>query len=178
MRIFPLWSDFQPLKPLLTWGGQIKEVRGKDDDILPEENAPSYLDEKCLDAFAQICDLADKYALKLILPLITGYMSGRNFFSDAFLGKNVITDPLCIKWEVKYVQSFVERFKNRNEIIAWELGNECNCMAKIDCAEQAWLWTNTIVAAIKSKDCSRPVFSGMHGLCVGDVWRLEDQADI
>jgi len=105
-------------------------------------------------------------------------MSGQCFFPEALIGKNVITDPLCIKWEVKFVQAFVERFKDREEIVAWELGNECNCMAQIETPYQAWLWTNAIVSAVKLKDASRPVLSGMHGLCVGDAWRLEDQADV
>lgn len=178
LRVFPLWSDFQPLKALLTWGGGIKAIRYSDAYSMQDGEEENRLDEKCVGEFAQLCDLAKKYNFKLIVPLITGYMSGQCFFPEAFIGKNVITDPLCIKWEVKYVQSFVERFKNREEIIAWELGNECNCMGEIENPYQAWLWTNSIVSAVKAKDTSRPVISGMHGLCVGDAWRLEDQADV
>ena len=178
LRVFPLWSDFQPLKALLGWGGDIKEIRYSENyssEDLPEEE---YLNEKCMDEFSQLCDIANKYGLKLIVPLITGYMSGRCYFPEVFHGRNVITDPLCIKWEVKYVQEFVDRFKARKEILAWELGNECNCMAAVDNQYQAWLWANTISTAIRLKDASRPIISGMHGLCVGGAWRIEDQADV
>lgn len=177
LRVFPLWSDFQPLKSLLGWGSEIREIRYEDSYASEDRklNCEEQLNKKCMDEFTQLCDLAKKYNFQLIVPLITGYMSGRNFFPDAFVGRNVITDPLCIKYEVKYVQAFVDEFKNRDEIIAWELGNECNCMAKIDNAYQAWLWTNTIVSAIKLKDKTRPVISGMHGLCCGGAWNLDTQ---
>lgn len=178
LRVFPLWTDFQPVKALLGWGGHVREIRRNDEYSAQDGAEENRLNEKCVEEFAQLCDLAKKYGFKLIVPLITGYMSGQNYFPEAFVGRNVITDPLCMKWEVKYVQAFVETFKHREEIIAWELGNECNCMGEIANPYQGWLWTNTIVSAVKAKDGTRPVISGMHGLCAGDNWRLEDQADV
>jgi len=178
LRVFPLWSDFQPLKALLGWGGKVKEVRYSDEYSAQKTVTEDGLDKNCVEEFSRLCALAKKYDLKLIVSLITGYMSGCSYFPDALVGRNVITDPLCMQWEVKFVQAFVERFKPCEEIIAWELGNECNCMGEIDSPYQAWLWTNTIVSAIKLKDNTRPVLSGMHGLCVGDYWRIEDQAEL
>ncbi len=179
LRVFPLWSDFQPLTNLLGWGGLLEEYsHGEEflDASTPEGRAG--IDLRAIEKFQWFCDKAKEYGMKLIVPMITGWMSGRCFFPEALSGRNVVTDPVCLRWERRFVQYFVERFKNQENIIAWELGNECNCLAaEVPSADAAYLWTATIVDSIKSFDDSRPVISGMHGL-TSKVWNLSDQAEL
>lgn len=179
LRVFPLWSDFQPLTELLGWGGKVEEYSHGEEFLntsTPEGRAGVSLE--AVEKFQWFCDKAAEYGMKLIVPMITGWMSGRCFFPPALSGKNVVTDPVCLRWERRFVQYFVNRFKNQENIIAWELGNECNCLAaEVPSADAAYLWTSTIVDAIKSVDTSRPVISGMHGL-TSATWNLNDQAEV
>lgn len=76
LRVFPNWRDFQSVHPLLYAGGAVRDYRLHDAEV-PQN--PYYLDETMLDRFEFFCDLAEKYELKLIVGLLTGGMSGRNF---------------------------------------------------------------------------------------------------
>ena len=64
-------------------------------------------------------------------------MSGRNFVPDPFKLRNPITDPEAIKWEIRFVDYFVSKFKEASSIVAWELGNECNNLWKIRSPEES-----------------------------------------
>ena len=179
LRVFPLWPDFQPITALLGWGGNLREIAiGEEfpDDFSEEGKAG--VDPEYIKRFQAFCSLAGKYGFKLIVPLITGWMSGRNYFPPALAGRNVITDPFCIKWEIRFIKYFVTRFKNESVIAAWELGNECNCMAQAN-REQAWLWANALADAVKSADNTRRLISGMHSLETGGdcAWAINDQAE-
>lgn len=58
-------------------------------------------------------------------------MSFRFYAPEAFDGKNFLSDPRLIKWEVRFVRYFVKRFKNENAILAWDLGNEAIITAEL-----------------------------------------------
>jgi endo-1,4-beta-mannosidase len=109
-------------------------------------------------------------------------MSGRLFVPPALEGRNVLTDPEAIMWETRFVRYFVERFKSEHCITAWDLGNECNAMGKVESAAAAYAWTSAIVGAIREKDSSRPVISGMHGFTPDGrpekPWRPQDQGEL
>ncbi len=108
-------------------------------------------------------------------------MSGRLFVPPALEGRNVLTDPLAILWETRFVRHFVRRFKDVPTILAWDLGNECNCMAPVPGHSAAWAWTSAISNAIRVEDPFRPVVSGMHSLDEPDengTWRICDQAEL
>lgn len=178
LRVFPLLSEFMPITIL--YGAQSSESEVSHGETFLDattEEGRCGIDVACIEKFRILCRLAEKYGIKLIVPLITGWMSGRCFFPTAFNGKNMLTDPFCLQWEVRFVKYFVKTFQNEPTIIAWELGNECNCMAATKNAEEQWVWTNTIVSAVKSVDTTRPMLSGMHGL-MSDGWRLEGQAEL
>ena len=74
------------------------------------------------------------------------------------------------------------KLKKYPAIIAWDLGNECNCMASAPRPEDAWAWTSAIASAIRISDSSRPVISGMHGLVPEfrgcNSWLIQDQSDL
>lgn len=177
LRIFPLWSDFQPLKAHYTCKGELREIRFGE---IPLDRTPEGI--ACIDPvmgsrFARLLELAKEFDLKLIVGLITGWMSGRLLVPPALEGKNIITDPLALRWELRFVKYMVRRFKDAPAIVAWDLGNECNCLAEAT-KDEAYLWSATIANAIKCEDQSRPVVSGMHSLIPSGSWTPEDQGEV
>lgn len=175
LRVFISWRDFQPVTALYTSGNRIKEF------VMPDHKMPKnpwYLDETMLDRFEFLCDLSEKYGFSLIVGLVTGWMSGRLFMPPALDGRNVFTDPLCIKFQIKLVTGIVQRFKNKPAIYAWDLGNECNCMSSCPDSETAYNWSMLIANTIRANDPTRPVISGMHGLYVdNNPWLISDQGE-
>ena len=80
LRVFPVWRDFQPVCPLYDGLGKMREYRINEDKI-PENKY--YLDENMLKRFEKFCDIAEEFNLKLIVGIITGWMSGRLFIPPA-----------------------------------------------------------------------------------------------
>lgn len=163
LRVFPLWPDFQPLALLRGGAGRPYEYRMGEDPLLDTEAGRAGVSEQALARFAEFADLAEKHSLKLIVGLLTGWMSGRLFVPPALEGLNVLTDPVAIQWETRFARCFVRRFKHHPAIVAWDLGNECNVMAQVPNPEAAWSWVSAITNAIRVEDSTRPVVSGMHG---------------
>jgi hypothetical protein len=179
LRVFPLWSDFQPIHRLYGWAGIPHEYRFGENPLPDTQAGQAGISVEMMERFAELIRLAEKYHFKLIVSLLAGWMSGRLFVPSALEGRNIITDPLAVMWQVRFVRYFVRYFKNSQAIIAWEPGNECNCLAQAN-REQAWLWNSTINDAIRSIDSMRPVISGMHSLSTrSDVpWTIHDQAEL
>ena len=177
MRVFPLWPDFQPLTRLLGGGGSDRGIAQNDG---PLQNAAG-VDEEMMRRFRFMCDVARKHDVKLVVGLITGWMSGRLFVPPAFEAKNVLTDAEVMVWQTRFVRHFVREMKDHPAIAGWDLGNECNCMAwkKIG-ANESWLWMNTIASAIRLEDPTRPVVSGMHSCPTvrSEKWNLHQQGEL
>lgn len=179
LRVFPLWPDFQPIHQVYAGEGARKYIAFSDGKPLPTTGPGSNgVSEEQLQHFEVMADLAKKYNLKLVVGLVTGWMSGQLYVPPALEGKNILTDPESLTWQQKFVTTFVTRLKNKPAIVAWDFGNECNVMGKIDNHFQAYVWSSVISGAIKSADNSRPVVSGMHSLQAEDnaPWRIIDQA--
>lgn len=172
LRVFPNWRDFQPVEPMYDGGRHVKEYRMAGDDY-PQN--PYYLDECMLERFTVFCHIAEKKGLKLIVGLITGWMSGRLYIPMALADKNIFTDPASLFMMQLFVKGFVERMKEEPAIYAWDLGNECNCMEYELSREAAYSWSSMIVNAIRACDQTRPVVSGMHSLELEGVWNIQDQ---
>ena len=172
MRVFPNWKDFQSVEPLFTNNHVLREYR-MTGDRLPEN--PWYLEEVMLQRFETLCRIAEKHNIRLIVGLITGWMSGRLYIPTMLIGKNVYTDPVAQYFEQLFIKGFVERMKGQKAIWAWDLGNECNCMDQADSWEVAYSWSSMIVNAIRACDPSRPIVSGMHTLEISGVWNIQDQ---
>lgn len=172
MRIFPIWRDFQPVKPNFGYSGIISEY------VMETGEKPSneyFLDEEMISRFSLFLDLCDKYNIKVVVGLITGWMSGALFIPTALYGKNLITDPDAVYFEQLFIKGFVKHFADRSTISAWDLGNECNCLSEAT-KSQAVCWTALISNAIRAFDQSRPVISGMHGISIDCAWQIKDQA--
>lgn len=175
MRVFPIWSDFQPVKPLITSFGRLMEYR-LEGDKSPEN--PYYLDEVMLERFSVFCDLCEKYDIKLVVGLITGYMSGRLFVPSALYDRNIYSDPVAILFQQRFITGFVKRFKDRKAIYAWDLGNECNNMSRAEDRYVAANWTSIIANTIRANDNTRQVVSGMHELAFDSAkWTIADQGE-
>jgi hypothetical protein len=180
LRVFPLWPDFQPIHLLRAGQGQPYEIRFGEEPLPDTEAGRAGVSEEMLGRFKHFADLADQYGLRLVVGLVTGWMSGRLFVPPALEGLNVLTDPLAIQWQSRLVRVFVRRFKGHAAILAWDLGNECNVMAEVPSRQAAWAWTAAITGAIRSADPTRPIVSGMHSLSPGRdaAWTMQDQAEL
>ncbi|MHB0937687.1 MAG: glycoside hydrolase 5 family protein [Armatimonadota bacterium] len=176
LRVFPLWPDFQPIHILRTYHANPVEYRLGEAPLADGEAGVS---EAAMARFAEFADLAERHGLKLIVGLITGWMSGRLFVPPGLEGRNPITDPVAVMWELRFVHEFVWRFKDHPAVLAWDLGNECNCLSPAT-REEAWVWTAGLVNAIRAEDRSRPVISGMHGLTPTReaAWTIQDQGSL
>lgn len=167
VRLFPLWSDFQPVSWACRYAGEHAEFVMSDGSPLPEHGLAHWgLNEIMMKRFRETADLAEKYDLKLIVGLLTGWMSGALFIPPALADKNLFTHPDALYLETLFLRGFVSEMKDHPAIIAWEPGNECNCLSPCTNPIVSWNWLNLIVSTIRAADPSRPVFSGMHGSSV------------
>ncbi len=178
MRVFPLWPDFQPLTRTLGGGGHTVDLRFGEEPLPQTGAGRAGVAEEMMARFRWFADAAALRGIKLLVGLVTGWMSGRLFVPPAFEGKNVLADPECLMWQVRFVRYFVRYMRGHHAICGWDLGNECNCMAPVS-REQAWGWTNAIAGAIRAEDRALPVVSGMHSLLPQDgAWRIQDQGEL
>lgn len=180
LRVFPLWSDFQPIVALKSCAGNHEEFSFGDSPLPDTEAGKAGVSDEMMMRFQFFADTAGKYGLKLVVGLITGWMSGRLFVPPAFENRDVLADSETVRWQIKFVKYFVKYFKGHNAVTAWDLGNECNCMGRLESRADAYLWSSAIADAIKAVDHSRPVVSGMHGMKADSksVWTIEDQGEI
>ena len=175
LRVFPLWPDFQPLTAEYGGGGAF---RGWTQAGGPLRNDAA-VDDVMMKRFRFLCDAAAKRGVRLVVGLVTGWMSGRLFVPPALEGRNVLVDADAVMWQTRFVRRFVREMKDHPAIYAWDLGNECNCMGGANVA-QAWNWMNTLASAIRLEDATRPVVSGMHGCptASGAPWSLRTQGEL
>lgn len=179
LRVFPNWREFQPVKKLYTWAGGFGEYVFGEDELALDEN-PSGIDPVMVARFREFAAMAEKRGMSLIVSLVTGWMSGRLFVPPAIEGKNLLRDPEVMMWTDRYVKGLVGALRDLPNIIMWEPGNECNCMAQLGSAAEAYTWIAFVTNAIRATDSTRPVSSGMHSL-VGEqtgIWQLSHQGEI
>ena len=179
MRVFSNWRDFQPIENMYGHHMQYKGVCFPNNQPLPNEYG---IDPVMLSRFHKFCDMASKYDIKLIVSIVTGWMSGRLYTPPAIAGKNCTSDFEALSWMAKYVKGFVKDLKSRKEIVAWDLGNESNEVGAVSSRFEAINWTQNIRNAIIAEDNTRPVHSGMHSLSnenkFGNYWLIQDQGEI
>lgn len=177
IRMFPLWSDFQPIE---NYRRAKCEIRAISRDAVRAVETPEDLagiDPVMADRLEVFLRLCYQRGIKVILGLITGWMSGRMYIPRALEGLNLYTDPVALRWEIRYVKYLVTRFKESPAIVAWDLGNECNCMCDCESSDVAYAWSALISNTIKSIDSERPVVSGMHSLTPEGNWTCMDQGE-
>ena len=176
IRLFPLWTDFQPLNLHRGGRGTPREMRCGE-GLLADHSG---VDPLMLDRLVWTCQAAHRHGLKLIIGLVTGWMSGRLHIPEAILHLDPLTDPRSLIWQVRLIRAIVGRTLSERAVVAWDLGNECNCLGNAPTKEAAATWTAHISNAIRAMDNTRPVISGMHSLLPDDgyqVWTIQDQAE-
>ena len=159
LRVFPLWPDFQPLTGEYVGCGTLRSLLQNGEPLQNEAG----VDDAMMERFRFLCDAAEKRGIRIVVGLVTGWMSGRLFAPPAFETREVLTDSEAIVWQCRFVRHFVRAMKDHPAIAAWDLGNECNCMGSAD-ASQMWVWIHAIASEIRAADPTRPVVSGMHSV--------------
>ncbi len=180
IRVFPIWPDFQPIHQFYSGGGELKEIRFKDGPLPGTGSGKNGVSVEALSHFRELADLAQKHNIKLIVGLVTGWMSGQLFIPPALEGRKILSDPTSIMWQVKLVRTMVQEFKDHPAVLAWDLGNECNVMENVESSQVAYVWTASLTNAIRAEDPTRPVVSGMHSLSSGSdaKWTIQDQGEL
>ncbi len=178
VRVFPLWPDFQPVSVLREYLGKPVELRIGEHPLADGDEGRAGLSPEAMQRFQVLADLARKYDIKLIVALVNGWMSGRLFVPPALEGRNMLTDPLALQLEQRFVTGFVRRFRDHPAIAAWDLGNESDCTAECPSREAAWVWTSAIAKSIRCEDTTRPVWSGVASLNMEEGWTVRDQAEL
>lgn len=186
VRVFPNWKDFQPIELLYGWHGATKRIRFRGGPLPDTPCGRAGVDEEMIRRFRVLTEIAAENKIDLIVGIVTGWMSGTLFFPPALQGLNVFTDPLALKWQVRFIRCFVRELKDCSAIKYWELGNESNCMSKCDDPSAAWNWTYIVSSAIRLEDPTRPVSSGMHALVPREDafleemfrWSIETQGEL
>ena len=179
IRIFPTWEDFQPISknPIPNtpyFNRQPFQMRVNEKCMLTQKYKSGLSEEK-LSQFKYLIELARDSGMKVIVSFITGWMSGRRFVPNAFKGKAVISDPECVIWECAFIKDLVSELKDYENIIAWEPGNECNCLDYSADEHQCEMWMMAICDAIRATDNTRPIYSGMHGTSIQGKWNIPTQ---
>lgn len=186
LRIFPLWRDFQPIELARQFHSKPQEVVINNLPLPQTFCGQNGVDEVMLDRLRFLIHEADSYGMQIILPLITGWMSGMLYVPPAIVNLDIFTDPFALKWQAKYIRTLVHELKNEKAILMWELGNECNAMRPVASGDVAYNWTNMVASVVRAEDNTRPVSSGMHGLGGGNVfayepddnWTIQTQGEI
>ena len=168
LRVFPNWADFQPIHACYLSGDnfdKVYETRMFDaEDPLPDTPCGrAGVDERMVERFEAFCDLAEKYGIRLIVPLLTGQMTFRNYIPPALANRNPFSDPYALMWEGRYLECMVSRLKAKKAIVAWESGNEARILGKSESAFQSEAWLRYVHQTIRCADPSRPVI-GVDGL--------------
>ncbi len=191
LRVFPIWADFQPVMTLRTNcypGGFPQAYAFPGEQPLPNTPAGrAGVSETMMERFEFLADTAEKYGLRLIVPLITGHMTYRVYAPPAVDGLDHFRDSESLMWQNRFIRYFVTRMKHHPAIAAWELGNEPNCMSRAKTRADAYSWTAFVTNAIRACDPDRPICSGMHSLQMENnqwdkqgktCWTFSDQAEL
>ena len=168
LRVFPNWADFQPIQACCLSGDnfdKVYETRMFDaEEPLPDTPCGrAGVDERMVERFEEFCDLAEKRGVKLIVPLLTGQMTFRNYIPPALANRNPFSDPYALMWEGRYLEYMVSRLKSKKAIVAWESGNEARILGKSENAFQSEAWLRYVHQTIRCADPSRPLI-GVDGL--------------
>ena len=149
LRVFPNWADFQPIHACYLSSDnfdKVNETRMFDsEEPLPDTPCGrAGVDERMVEHFEEFCDLAEKHGIRLIVPLLTGQMTFRNYIPPALANRNPFSDPYALMWEGRYLECMVSRLKAKKAIAAWESGNESRILGKSENTfhSEAWLAMN------------------------------------
>lgn len=176
MRVFPNWRDFQPVMKMYEWQIGSRGYYDYNEQYLTSADG---IDPKQIENFKTFANICKENGIGLIVSVLTGWMSGRQFVPRAIDGKNPISDPEAMMWSARFIKGFVNGVKDCENIVMWDLGNECNSLGPAANRYEAFTWTAFVRNAIAAADPTRKISSGMHGLASGDgIWTIKDQGEL
>lgn len=181
VRVFVLWDEFQPIREFPGGHGEPRAIALRNDwNADPAEN-PALLDPAMLEKFDRVVEAARKNHLRLIVALLTAWMSGTLFEPMFRNGRDYFSDPFMLKYQMLYCRYFTARYAGNPTILYWEFGNEQNCVAPCRSPEAAWVWMNALALSIRQGDPGGEIASGMHGLRFlpdrSSPWGIRESAD-
>ena len=181
IRIFPLWPDFQPLETMRYVNANADKrfcfkMRAGDTPLPLCKFPDSGLDPKQVKNFKHLLTTAEKYDIKVIVSFITGWMSGRKLVPAPFIDRDLVKDAEVVLYECAFIKDLIGEIKDHKNVIAYEPGNETNCLSYEIDEFQAELWLKSITDTIRMADPTKPVYSGMHGTCLNGNWSLLTQS--
>ncbi len=180
LRVFPNWRDFQPIKLLYGCYGAAREYVIGEDEV-PYVEGTSGIDQKQIENFITFANICDKYGIKLIVAIVTGWMSGRMYVPPILEGKDLISDPEALMWTERFVKGFVNGVKHCKNILMWDLGNEYQCLQRTESRAAAFTWMSLVTNTIKACDNTREIASGTPSLQLNPVniaWTISDQGEL
>lgn len=177
IRIFPLWPDFQPLTEIRFCNAKAGEatsfkMRTDDKPLVYQKFPESGLNEKQVENLKHLLTTAQENGLQVVISLITGWMSGRKLVPDPFISKDLIKDPEVVLYQCAFIRDLISEIKGFDNIIAYEPGNETNCLSYDVDQYEAELWLRTITTTIRLADSTRPVYAGLHCTAAKGKWGL------
>lgn len=183
LRVFPTWSDFQPIVEVhanCSLWDKSKDTRMTLDEKPRPDTETGYagVDETMLSRFETFCDLAEKHGIKLVVAIMTGQMTFRNFIPPALENRNPYSDPYALAWEGRFIECFVNRMKGKKAIVAWESGNESRALGAAESKEQGEWWLRYIHSVIRVADPTRPVISVDGFEIAGGTWQVRENAHL
>lgn len=167
IRIFPSWEDFQPIRenpiPKSPWFDKQRfRVRVGEEFLESQPFPESGLSAEKIAEFRTLIELAGKNGIKVIVAFLTGWMSGRRLIPDYLKNKDLHVDATAILYECRFIKDFISQIKDYENVIAYEPGNECNCLCYEADEAQSELWMKNICDTIRLADNTRPIYSGIH----------------
>ena len=97
LRIFPTWPDFQPIVRNFKFQRFGAEYLNELTDMPVYD--PLWLEPGAVERLKFFCDTAQRHGVKLMVSLVTGWMSGRLFTPRVVENRNLLTDPEAIMWK-------------------------------------------------------------------------------
>ena len=179
LRVFPNWRDFQPIVEVHSNSDGFDKPRETHITTteVPRPDTPegyAGVDSVMMDRFDEFCDLAEKHGLRFVVCIMTGQMTSRLFVPPALERMNLYADPYALKWEGRFYEYFVRRFRSRRCIVAWETGNETRILSTVEHEAQAEAWLRYTHSIIRLNDPTRPVI-GPDGVHITDrhPWSID-----
>jgi endo-1,4-beta-mannosidase len=179
VRLFLFWDDWQP--------------------------EPDQVDPRCMRSLEIVCDLAQRFGLRLDVTFFTGHMSGPNWpprwlldpraprgTRPVALGndfaevgyRNPYIDPTALPAETLLLETVVGAYRQHPAIWMWNLGNEPDLFALPPDHAVGRHWVRRLVRTIHELDDAHPVTCGLHidslvsdnGLRINEVFQETDVA--
>ncbi|MGB9780934.1 beta-galactosidase trimerization domain-containing protein [Caldanaerobacter sp.] len=153
MRINLFWEDFQP--------------------------QPEVISEEAVKKFDELINICKEVGIKIAPTFFVGHMSGENWDVLWRQGRNIYSDPYMLRYQIKLVRFFAERYKDEEAILFWDLSNEPDNYVKANSRHDAWLWNYVLSNEIKKYDKNHPVTLGIHqaSLLTNNNFYPEDMAE-